>query len=163
MKNYPLLSLLLIIMLLGACSKKDTGEDTSSTNFKITMGVQCGWGSRLDSLSIGVNQAHLIQNFYTTPNNLLVVINSKQSLNTSEVNALKAAIDWNYFSSLNYNSGDLASDGCDVWLKIENGNQKHAIRFSFADTIPQLRPLTNQLDSIWSRMGDLPADMFDNF
>jgi hypothetical protein len=163
MKNYQLISLLVISSLFGACTKKDSGEDNNNTNLKITMGVHCGWGLRFDSLSIENNNADLVQKFTDPTLNATISIVSQESLTTSEINALKAALDWNYFSSLNYNSGNLGSDGCDIWLKIDNGTQKHEIRFGLADTIPQLRPLTDQLDSLWSRMGEFPPDMLDNF
>jgi hypothetical protein len=163
MKKYGLFTLLTLLVLITACSKENAEETNESQVLKINMGIHCGWGLRLDSLTIMSNQAHLIQNFRSDPFSVFISVDSVKSLSNSQVNDLVAALDWNYFQSLNYNSGTVSSDGCDIWLKIEQGGQKHAIRFSPADTIPQLRKLSDQLDSIWVNMGYSPDDLLKNF
>jgi hypothetical protein len=163
MKNINLLCFIISGSLIISCGKKEETPTFSSAHLKFTMGVHCGWGLRFDSLTVDANQAHLVQDFWSASSNTRIAVESKQSLSTTEVDALKSVLDWNYFSSLNYNSGNLPVDGCDIWLTIENGSLKHQIIFDLSDTIPQLRPLTDQLDSIWSRLGVFPDGMLDNF
>tara|TARA_R110002050_G_scaffold917_4_gene6589 strand:+ start:14023 stop:14514 length:492 start_codon:yes stop_codon:yes gene_type:complete len=163
MKNIKLLSFLVFASFLVTCTKKEETPDSNPPNLKFTMGAQCGWGLRFDSLTVDAYQAHLVQDFWSATTNANIVVNSKRTISTTEFNNLESALDWNYFKSLNYNSGNLPVDGCDIWLTIENGGLRHQIRFSMADTIPRLRPLTDQLDSIWSGLGVFPSDMLDNF
>ena len=163
MKNINLLCFIIIGSLLISCSKKEENPSVNSASLKFTMGVHCGWGLRFDSLTVDANQAHLVQDFWDASSNTRIAVDSKQSISSTEVDALESALDWNHFSSLNYNSGNLPVDGCDIWLTIENGSLKHQIVFDKADTIPQLRILTDQLDSIWSRLGVFPEGMLDNF
>jgi hypothetical protein len=163
MKKNRLFTFLTLLALITACSKENLEDTSESQVLKVNMGIQCGWGLRLDSLTIIGSQAHLIQNFRSGPFSAFTAVDSTKVLSNSQVDDLVAALDWNYFKSLNYNSGTVASDGCDIWLEIEQGGQKHAIRFSPADTIPQLRSLSNQLDSIWVNMGYAPDDLLKNF
>lgn len=163
MKNINLLCFIIIGSLLISCTIEEETPGVNSANLKFTMGVHCGWGLRFDSLTVDANQAHLVQDFWNASSNTRIAVDSKQSISSTEVDALKSALDWNYFSSLNYTSGNLPADGCDIWLTIENGSLKHQIVFDMADTISQLRLLTDQLDSIWSRLGVFPQGMLDNF
>lgn len=150
-----------ILISLSSCSKNTNEPEGADYNLELSMGIHCGWDLRQDSISIAADSASLHQNYRVDSNT--IKLSASKSLGVQQIKSLKAALDWNYFSALNYNSGDLGSDGCDIWLRIKRGGQSHEIRFSPSDTIPQLRALTDQLDSIWSEMGDFPPEMLDNF
>ena len=159
-KTFTLCTSLLVLLFIASCSKSKD-ESTAQAKLKITMGIHCGWNLRLDSLNVDEKFVALRQNYFT--NGQTIKVSSNKVLENSRLQSLENALDWGYFSSLNYNSGDLGSDGCDIWLRVNKGSQSHEIRFSPNDTIPQLRAFTDQLDSLWSTMGSFPSDMLDNF
>jgi len=159
-KTISLCASFLLLLLIASCSKSED-EPSAQANLKITMGIHCGWNLRLDSLSVDANYASLRQNYNS--NGQTIKLTNLNLIGNNQVKSLENALDWAYFSSLNYNSGELGSDGCDIWLRVNRDGQSHEIRFSPDDTIPQLRAFTDQLDSIWSEMGNFPPEMLDNF
>lgn len=151
------------LLVFCQCSKEEEGQVDTAKELKIVMGIQCGWGLRNDSLSIEASQVRLVQYFRNDPFTSYTAIDSVSQISAQQLKDLNSALDWNYFKSLNYNSGGLGYDGCDIWLKISKDGAQHEIRFDVLDTIPQLRQFSNQLDSLWSSMGYFPKDMLDNF
>ncbi len=157
MKNLIIFcSVILSVISVTSCSKEE--EDAE---LKITMGVHCGWGLRQDSISLNSTNVILRQNYWV--NNQTISLQNIKSISPAKVSSIENSINWPYFKSLNYNSGNLGSDGCDIWLRISKDGSSHEIRFSPDDTIRSLRPLTDQLDSLWSKMGSYPTDLLDNF
>jgi hypothetical protein len=145
--------LLLVIFLMLACLSGCEKQEKPSINkdespLKIRAGFMCGWGTGEDSLYISNT---VIKYVYSVPaqSNLPKINKTRATTDAEWVNILNS-LDLDNFVKLNYNSCGICVDGCDEWIKIQNDQISHQIRFGLGaklDSISDLQTLIAQYRS----------------
>ncbi len=136
-----LLPLILIILAcLGGCEKQEkSGIDKEESALKIRAGFMCGWGAGEDSLYISNT---VIRYVYSVPaQSSLPKINMSRATTEDEWVNILNSLDLDNFVKLNYNSCGICVDGCDEWIKIQEDNISHQIRFGLGLTIDSISNL----------------------
>lgn len=142
MKKYvPLI--FLILACIGGCKKQEnTSIDKVESSLKIRAGFMCGWGSGEDSLYISKT---IIRYVYSIPGqSTFPKINKTRATTDDEWVNILNSLDLDNFIKLNYNSCGICVDGCDEWIKIQNDQISHQIRFVLGlkiDSISDLQTL----------------------
>ena len=125
MKVIQFILLIFFLVQFASCEL-----ETDKTEMVITIGSVCGWCAGSDSLVITK-----IKKTFT-----LAAICDRKEKRTSnltpetEWEELIALYNQNKFEAINVNSCNVCADGCDTWIRVENGDFNHEIRFGFGDS-----------------------------
>jgi hypothetical protein len=131
----------LIIACLGGCEKQENKSNTNA--LKIRAGFMCGWGSGEDSLYISNT---VIKYVYSVPaQSGLPKINKTRATTETEWANIINSLDLDNFIKLNYNSCNICVDGCDEWIKIQDDQISHQIRFGMGSKIDSISDLQTML------------------
>lgn len=132
-----------LIIICFACACNDDKND--SRNLVIMTGKVCGWCAGSDSLAI--NSAQSVYEFFgvcNEPNKSIV-----ENTQSQEWHELRSSLNWNQFKKVDVNTCAICADGCDTWIRIQNGAESHYIRFTDSSTeIEPIRPFVNQLRAL---------------
>lgn len=137
MKTLKTIIVLLTIILVSCESEAENPE------MVITIGTTCGWCAGTDSLVITKNNMT-----YT----LAAICNrSEKIINKSTPDSiwqkLNGLYDQSKFRKININTCNVCADGCDTWIRVQNGDFNHEIRFgSYQDTV--LFPIIEFVESL---------------
>lgn len=119
-----LLILTIVIVLFSGASCDDDENDSQS--LIIMTGKACGWCAGADSLMI---TNHKIRYGFSgvcgKPNKSIT-----EKTQPKEWRELRASLNWDEFKNVNVNTCALCADGCDTWIRIQNGADSHYIRFT---------------------------------
>lgn len=138
MKAHKLFALILLSILIVSCE-----SDTENSEMVITIGTTCGWCAGTDSLVI-------------TKNNMTYTLAAICDRGEKKINKvtpdsiwqkINGLYDQTKFEKININTCNVCADGCDTWIRVQNGDFNHIIRFSsYQDTV---------LSPIWEFVGKL--------
>jgi hypothetical protein len=147
------LAIFLMLMYLAACENhRDPIIDKEESPLKIRAGYMCGWGAGEDSLYIS---NRVIKYVYSVPSQSHTPkINKTRATTDAEWTNILNALDLDKFLNLNYNTCNICLDGCDEWIKIQDGQISHQIRFGQGtkiDSISALQTLLAQYRSEFNR------------
>lgn len=117
-----ILSFLLVLCLGTACED----DKNDSRKLLIMTGKVCGWCGGSDSLAI--NSHNLVYEFRGecgSPDKSIAEVTQSE-----EWRELRSALNWEAFKKIDVNTCALCADGCDTWIRIQNGVESHYIRFT---------------------------------
>lgn len=129
----PLILSILIILCFGAACEDDTND---SRKLIIMTGKLCGWCSGIDSLAISsLKSVYEFTGACGEPNKSII-----ESTRVERWRDLRTSLNWNDFKKVNVNTCALCADGCDTWIRIQNGAESHYIRFT--ESSPETEPIS---------------------
>ena len=166
MKNAIRLSFFFLLLFLWQdCRKEENQRSTPDLintviipHIEIEYALTCGWSTRADTLRISRDSIHLyqrIQGWGQAPYDTL--IDTAFYVPLAWLDSLYYNLDMAAFQQLNYQSGNLPSDGCNVDLYLKKDNSSHAIQFNLMDSIPGWENYLRRLDSLWIEAGGVLA------
>jgi hypothetical protein len=142
----------LLLICLGGCDKQENKNNKEESPLKIRAGFMCGWGAGEDSLYISNT---VIKYFYYVPaQSRLPKINKTRTTTEAEWANILNSLDLNNFVKLDYTSCNICFDGCDEWIKIQDDQISHQIRFGMGskiDSISDLQTILAQYRSEFSK------------
>jgi len=153
--------LTLLIVLFGACTEDQDSEPNLVNNgivmsdIEVEYALTCGWGSRADTLQISRDSVSLYQHVRGWGNVGDTIIDTSFLTPIPWRDLLYKNIDMNAFKQLNYNSGGLPFDGCNINLSVDKDSDFHAVLMKYGDSINPIQNFVNQLDSLWIEAGGL--------
>jgi len=114
-----------LVMLFAGCE-----SESESQSLTFTMGNVCGWCAGSDSIVITSDKT-----IYTSYNPCDQK-GEKSIYKTSAEDWDKLTSLFNHakFEKIYVNSCNVCVDGCDNWIRVENGDFKHEIRFGYSDS-----------------------------
>ena len=126
MKVIQFILLILFLVQFASCE-----VETEQPDMVITIGSVCGWCAGSDSLVITK-----IKKTFT----LAAICDRKEKRMSNltpqtEWEELLALYNQQKFKAINVNSCNVCADGCDTWIRVENGDFNHEIRFGYGDSI----------------------------
>lgn len=137
-----LFPIVLTFVVLSCAESKEFQLEKS--DLVIKAGTVCGWCAKNDTLIISgktYKYVNYIQCSTTNP-----AVKKTGEIETSELEALTAKIDFAEFKKLELNSCNVCVDGCDDWITIKSGSETHTIRFSRDE--PKLQPVKAFVDEL---------------
>ena len=130
-----------MLVCLGGCEKQENKSNINKDEsaLKIRAGYMCGWGAGEDSLYISNT---VIKYVYSVPaQSRLPKINKTRTTTEAEWAKILKSLDLNNFVKLKYNSCNICVDGCDEWIKIQDDQISHQIRFGLGSKIDSISDL----------------------
>ena len=125
MKSIKLFVLLLSILIVSCESEAENPE------MVITIGTTCGWCAGTDFLVITKNNMT-----YTLA---AICDRSEKIINKSTPDSiwqkLNGLYDQSKFKKINIKTCNVCVDGCDTWIRVQNGDFNHEIRFGSTQDI----------------------------
>ena len=133
-----ILPALFIILLSAACDD----DKNDSRGLVIMTGLVCGWCSSPDSLAVSsLKSSYELKGACGEPSKSIT------EHTKSEVwKELRASLNWNDFKAIDVNTCALCADGCDTWIRIQNGAESHYIRFT--NSSPEIEPIAVFVDKL---------------
>lgn len=126
-----ILSALIIICITTACDD----DKNDSRGLVIMTGIACGWCSSPDSLAVTAQKSfYELKGVCGEPNKSIT-----EQTRTEVWRELRASLKWDDFKAIDVNTCALCADGCDTWIRIQNGAESHYIRFT--DSSPEIEPI----------------------
>jgi len=149
-----LIAVICLVACLGGCEKPEhkSNINKEESPLKIRAGFMCGWGTGEDSLYISNTVIKYV--YYVPAESRLPKINKTRTTTEAEWDNILNSIDLNNFVKLDYNSCNICVDGCDEWIKIQNDQISHQIRFGLGskiDSISDLQTILAQFRSEFNR------------
>ena len=133
-----ILPALFIIWFSTACED----DKNDSRGLVIMTGIACGWCSSPDSLAVtSLKTTYELIGACGEPSKS--IIEHTQSEVWKE---LRASLNWNDFKAIDVNTCALCADGCDTWIRIQNGAESHYIRFT--NSSPEIEPINEFVDKL---------------
>jgi hypothetical protein len=136
-----ILSALIIICFSSACED----DKNDSRGLMIMTGISCGWCAGEDSLAItSLKSIYEFKGACDEPNKSIT------EHTQSEVwRELRTSLNWDDFKAIDVNTCALCADGCDTWIRIQNGAESHYIRFTYSSPeIETIAAFVNKLKAI---------------
>ena len=149
MKKY--LFLLAFGFMPGACTENKVNEfELDPSDLVIKAGTICGWCAQNDTLIISgqsFRYVNYVQCSTTNPS-----VRKSGRLETTETEALLKELNFQEFKKLDLNTCNVCVDGCDDWITITQGSEKHSIRFGRNDSkLQSIRTFVDQLNVLKSK------------
>lgn len=117
-----ILSTFFIICIFTACDD----DRNDSRGLVIMTGIACGWCSSPDSLAVTAQKSiYELKGACGEPNRSIV-----EHTQTEVWRDLRASLKWDDFKAIDVNTCALCADGCDTWIRVQNGAESHYIRFT---------------------------------
>jgi hypothetical protein len=134
-------AIFLILVCLGGCENQENNSDfiKEESPLKIRAGFMCGWGAGEDSIYISSTVIKYV--YYVPAQSLLPKINKARTTTEDEWSNILNSLDLNNFVKLDYNSCNICVDGCDEWIKIQDDQISHQIRFGMGSKIDSISDL----------------------
>ncbi len=144
MKALKLIILVLLSLIISSCD-----SDAENSEMVITIGTACGWCAGTDSLVI--TKTNMTFTLAAICDRREMIIN--KSTPDSIWEKLNVLFDQSKFKKININTCNVCADGCDTWIRVQNGDFVHEIRFgSPQDTV--LLPIWEFVE----KLNDLKAE-----
>lgn len=106
-------------------------EAEENPKMVITIGTTCGWCAGTDSLVITKNK--------TTYTLAAICNKSGKTISKSTPDSiwqnLNSLYEQSKFKTININTCNVCVDGCDTWIRVQNGDFIHKIRFGSSQDI----------------------------
>lgn len=141
MKVNTFIILILFLVLIISCE-----SETEKPEMVFTIGTVCGWCAGSDSLVITKQKKTFT----------LAAICDRKEKRTSnltpetEWEELIALYNQQKFEAINVNTCNVCADGCDTWIRVENGNFSHEIRFGGIQDSTILKPIKEFVEKLES-------------
>jgi len=131
----------LMLVCFGGCEKKENKSNINieESPLKIRAGFMCGWGAGEDSLYISNTVIRYV--YFVPAQSRLPKINKTRTTTDAEWANILNSLDLNNFVKLDYNSCNICFDGCDEWIKIQDDQISHQIRFGMGSKIDSISDL----------------------
>lgn len=126
-----ILTALIIICFSAACDD----DKNDSRGLIIMTGIACGWCSSPDSLAVTSQKSTYDFKGVCGEPNRSITENTQSEVWTE----LRASLNWDDFKAIDVNTCALCADGCDTWIRIQNGTESHYIRFT--DSSQEIEPI----------------------
>ena len=143
MKVNTFIILILFLVLIISCD-----SENEKPEMVFTIGTVCGWCAGSDSLVITKQKKTFT---------LAAICDRKEKRTSnltpeSEWEELIALYNQQKFEAINVNTCNVCADGCDTWIRVENGNFSHEIRFGYQDSvILPIKEFVEKLESLKSK------------
>ncbi len=140
MKVNTFIIFILFLVLIISC------ESETEKPEMVTIGTICGWCAGSDSLVITKQKKTFT----------LAAICDRKEKRTSnltterEWDELIALYNQQKFEAINVNTCNVCADGCDTWIRVENGNFSHEIRFGGIQDSTILKPIKEFVEKLES-------------
>ena len=136
-----------VFSIVFSCTYDLMDDKSKGADLIIKTGTVCGWCTVNDTLTIAQNSVRYV-NYANCSTNKPSVEKIGQ-INTTELDALLAKLDFAELKKLNLNGSNVSFDGCDDWIYFSNGTENHYIRFTKNDPKLQLiQAFVDQLNAI---------------
>lgn len=139
-----LLLIITVITFAFSCTYDSLDDKSNASYLIIKTGTVCGWCSVNDTLTITRKSVRYVN--YTNCSTNKPSVEKMGELNSAELDALLAKVDFAEFKKLDLNSSNVSFDGCDDWIYFSNGAENHYIRFTRND--PKLQPIQAIVDQL---------------
>ena len=136
MKLNKYLILISTLLLAVSCESK-TDAEAEQAGVKITIGTVCGWCAGNDSLVITEKRMTYIQKPVCDGSEY----KTSKSTSESSWNKIISLYDQDEFAKVDINTCHVCADGCDTWIRVENGTFTHKIRFGGLRDSDELKPI----------------------
>ncbi len=143
MKVNTFIILILFLVLIISCD-----SENEKPEMVFTIGTVCGWCAGSDSLVITKQKKTFT----------LAAICDRKEKRTSnltpetEWEELIALYNQQKFEAININTCNVCADGCDTWIRVENGDFSHEIRFGYQDSVIfPIKEFVEKLESLKSK------------
>ena len=107
--------------IVFSCTDDSMDDTNKGADLIIKTGTVCGWCTVNDTLTIAQNSVRYV-NYANCSTNIPSVEKTGQ-INTIELDALLAKLDFAELKKLNLNSSNVSFDGCDDWIYFSNGTK----------------------------------------
>jgi len=122
-------------------------------SFSIKYGTECGWCAGEEFITITSTK---IEYQRTIPcGDQKGTTNKNMELCSCELEALRAAFDYELFKTLEYNECNVCADGCDEIILITDEESSHEISYSISDEVEGMKELRVQLALFMANMRKL--------
>jgi hypothetical protein len=129
----PLIVSIFVISCFGLACQDDKDD---SRKLIIMTGKLCGWCSGGDSLAISsLKSVYEFTGACGEPDKSII-----ENTPVEQWRDLRTSLNWNDFKKVNVNTCALCVDGCDTWIRINNGSETHYIRFT--ESSPETEPIS---------------------
>jgi hypothetical protein len=133
-----ILSALILICFGIACDD----DKNDSRGLVIMTGIACGWCSGLDSLAVtGQKITYEFKGACDEPDRSIT-----EHTQAEVWKELRTSLNWDDFKAIDVNTCALCADGCDTWIRIQNGAESHYIRFT--DSSPEIETIAVFLNKL---------------
>jgi len=137
----------LVIIVAFSCTYDSLDDKSNNSDLIIKAGTVCGWCSVNDTLTITPESVRYVN--YANCSTNKPSVEKMGELNTSELDALLAKLDFAELKKLDLNSSNISFDGCDDWIFFSNGIETHYIRFTRNDPkLQSIQAFVDQLNAI---------------
>lgn len=144
MKVFKFILLILFLIQITSCE-----VETEKSEMVITIGTVCGWCAGSDSLVITKQKKAFT---------LAAICDRKEKRISNltpktEWEELLALYNQQKFEAINVNTCNVCADGCDTWIRVENGDFNHEIRFGYGDStiLVPIKEFVEKLENIKSK------------
>lgn len=142
--------ILIFVLLLAVSCEYQSATDTEMENetetgkpdLKITIGTICGWCVGSDTLFITEKKMNYIHKAICDGNEY----RTSKPTPDSVWNKIIALYDQDDFAKVDINTCHVCADGCDTWIKVENGTFTHKIRFGSIRDSEALKTIEDFID-----------------
>ena len=118
------------LFIFISCTEADNLGDN---DIQIKYGTECGWCAGEEFIII--NQSDITYKRIIPCGDMAGTYSSKRPITKEEWNGLQKSMDYKKFKTLDYNSCNVCSDGCDEILRLSDRVSDHEIRYSPSDNI----------------------------
>jgi hypothetical protein len=133
-----------VFIVAFACTYDSVDDKSNDSDLIIKTGTICGWCTVNDTLTITGNSVRYVN--YANCSTNKPSVEKMWELNSAELDALLAKLDFAELKKLDLNSCNVCFDGCDDWIYFSNGTENHYIRFTRNDS--KLQPIKAFVDQI---------------
>jgi len=136
-----------VFIVAFACIYDSVDDKSNDSDMIIKTGTICGWCSVNDTLTITRNSVRYVN--YANCSTNKPSVEKIGEMNTAELDALLAKLDFAELKKLDLNSCNVCFDGCDDWIYFSNGTENHYIRFTRNDSkLQPIQAFVDQLNAI---------------
>lgn len=135
---------LCVLALTALSCVESKNEDLEQSDLVIKTGTVCGWCAQNDTLVISgrkVKYVNYIECSTTNPS-----VSKTSQMEAAELRSLTDKLDFAEFKKLDMNSCNVCVDGCDDWISISKGSEKHIVLFGRAEA--KLQPIKEFVDEL---------------
>lgn len=148
LRNFLFISAVVVVAF--SCTYDSLEDKSNHSDLIIKTGTVCGWCTVNDTLTIAGNLVRYVN--YANCNTNKPSVEKPGQINTVDLDALLAKLDFAELKKLDLNSSNVSFDGCDDWIFFSNGKETHYIRFTRNDSkLQSIQSFVDQLNVIKAR------------